>query len=102
MAVSKSDKVVHHAVTWQVVNYRQASKKGELEKPIFGVLDTKGELGESPTKQHSYALESKKEEKEIYKSGVEPNYPNSLLATKGGELAENNPPDDIPDYPIAP
>jgi len=34
LMVTRSNKVVHHAVAWQVTNYRQRSKKGELTAPL--------------------------------------------------------------------
>jgi len=86
LMVAKSDKVVHHAVAWQVINYREGSQKGELENPKIGDLDTKGELGELATTPNSYASKSEKEEKEIYEYGVKPYSPNSPLASKRGEL----------------
>jgi hypothetical protein len=89
LMVIKGQKVLHHAVTWQAANYRHGSKKGELVGQESGHLATKGELGESPTTPNSYASRGEDGGKEIYESGVEPYSPNSLLASKRGELARN-------------
>jgi len=113
LMVVKSDKVVHHAVSWQVINYRQGSKKGELENPKNGDLATKGELGELEIPLRSY---TPKREEKIYEYGVKPNSPNSLYAQKGGvssgrrEKSVSSVPnipdkdlwDGMPDYPNKP
>ena len=90
LMVIKGEKPVHHAVAWQVINYREESEKrgvrGVSTQNSFSYESaTKGELGELASQAR--ALCPKLEGKEIYKNGLEHNSPNSLLATKRGELA---------------
>ena len=107
LMITKGDKVVHHAAAWQVFNFWEGPKKGELANPKFDDLDTKRELGESVTPLRSCS--SKKKKGEIYEYGVELDSPDSPLATgQIGELANENPPtlhkdpDLPPIYPTAP
>ena len=48
------EKLVHHAVAWQVVDYQQEPKKGGVSNRNFDGFRHKGELGELPSAPHSY------------------------------------------------
>ncbi|MBA7568952.1 hypothetical protein ES708_10689 [subsurface metagenome] len=108
LMVTKGEKLVHHAVAWQVINYREKPEKGGVRgvstQNLFSYKsDRKGELGELASQARTLGLEK---EEEIYKNGAEHNSPNSLLAT--GQIQKPNSPfsDDLwkgmPDYPIEP
>jgi len=113
LMVTKSEKLVHHAVAWQVINYREKPEKegvrGVSTKNLFSYKsDREGELGELASQARALCLKNpdKKEEEEIYKNGLEHNSPNSLLAT--GQIQKPNSPfsndlwDGMPDYPHEP
>jgi len=113
LMVTKNENLVHHAVAWQVINYRQNPEKGGVRgvstKKLFSYKsDRKGELGELASQARTLCLKTpdKKEEEEIYKNGLEPNSPNSLLAT--GQIQKPNSPfsndlwEGMPDYPKEP
>ncbi len=89
----QAGKIKHHATAWKVV-------KAETKLPLFSFG---GELGESGSTRR--VCEDEKEndkDKYIDREWVHPNSPNSPLASKRGELAKNNLPEDIPDYPTHP
>ena len=109
LMVTKSERLVHHAVAWQVINYRQNLEKGELggvstQKLFSYESGTKGELGELAS--HPTFICPKKEEEERYKNGLDHNSPNSLLATAQIQSANSPFSDDLwdgmPDYPHEP
>ncbi len=88
LMVIKCDLKVHHAVPWQVINYREEPEKGGVrgvrgQKSFSFEPDTKGELGELAS--HPYALskisKGKEGDRNESKNRRDPNSPNSLLAT---------------------
>jgi len=109
LMVTKSEKMVHHVTAWQVINYQEEDEKRgiSIQQSFSYESGTEGGLGGLPYKQRSYTPKNEgKEEKEIYKSGLEHNPPNPLLAT--AQAQSSNPPfsDDLwagmPDYPHEP
>ncbi|MBA7660707.1 hypothetical protein ES703_68713 [subsurface metagenome] len=111
LMVTKSEKPVHHAVAWQVINYQEESEKGGVKggvstQNLFSYKsDREGELGELASQARALCLKTpvKKEEEEIYKNGLEHNSPNSLLATD--QIGNANSPfsndlwEGMPDHP---
>lgn len=83
------------AVAWRVVSYGVSYQNENLEaEPALA-----GELGELCT---TPAYTRKKTS--LYRGGVQPNSPNSLLNVKGGELTHPEPENkgDAPLYPVGP
>ncbi|MBA7594938.1 hypothetical protein ES703_01894 [subsurface metagenome] len=88
LMVIKCDFKVHHAVPWQVINYREEPEKGGVrgvrgQKSFSLNADTKGELGELASHPDALSKISKVKEgnKTESKNTRDPNSPNSLLAT---------------------
>jgi len=118
LMVTKNEKTVHHAVAWRVLNYREESEKGGVSTEKRGVstpklssyeLGTKGELGELASQARALCPKTpdKKEDKEIYKNGLDHNSPNSPQAQKRGVSTEKPQKDPdlwsaMPDYPKEP
>jgi len=97
LMVIKCEYKVHHAVPWQVINYRENLEvrgvRGVGDQKSFSLnAGTKGELGElgSHPSSTSKILEDKKVNKIGNNNGVEANSPNSLLGTS--QIQKSNSP----------
>ncbi len=94
LMVLKCEYKIHHAVPWQVINFRDNPDKrgvGTQEKLSFEP-DIKGELGELGSHPSSTLENTKAEkgDKKGNKNEAEANSPNSLLAT--AQIASSNSP----------